>query len=319
LIRLPLYAIVSRMKDDFFPVPRPARESSDDYRHLINIVDGLVRVGLFDVAVTGTENILHGGGKIDAYTHYTDWTDVIMAAHAEHKQTGFPERFMTKSDYYEKEFKMGRKVIRLSEIFHDLDGFPVDRGKKKEKSGDIDDSAIEPRKKPDLQAVEYAVTLLSQGHVVAIAPQGESIKDKTLRPKLKKGVGLIAILGNAPIQPKAIVGQTRRIPMAGRDLDLDIDLMGINKALRLKVPNLSFTRRFVVRFGEPIELPLGAEDFNIENLKRSINEQTGQEEIVTPKELLRLAHEVNKQLTPRFYANYEAARQDFKKIYGRAT
>ncbi len=288
------------MIDGHFPIPRSPKESSDDYRQLINIVDGLVRIGLFDVAITGAHNALRGGRKVDAYTHYTDWADVIMAGYTEDQQTGYPERFMTKFEYYGKEFKFGRKVISLSQIFHDLDGFPTKRGQK------------------DWPSVEYAASLLSQGHIVAIAPQGESVKDKASRPKLKKGVGLIAILGNAPIQPKAIVGQTRRIPFAGKEFDWEFDRMGINKVLHLKVPNLSFTRRFVVRFGEPIELPPAAADYKIENLDRSVNEETGQSEIVIPRDLLKLAIEIGSRFAPRFYANYETALQDFKEIYGRA-
>src|SRR3990167_3700561 len=168
------------MEDRFYPVPDSPGEISERYQRTIGLIQKAKDLGLIDIRITGTENAVRGSGKIDAYSHYTDWAEPFWGGFAELSSTGAPVRYMAKSEYYDKRLKFGKRVLELGEVLRSLDGFPI------------------MRNTTDLRAIEHSALLLKKGHIVGIAPQGESIRDKTSRPRLKRGIGLIACIGGAP-------------------------------------------------------------------------------------------------------------------------
>ncbi len=102
-------------------------------------------------------------------------------------------------------------------------GFPVDRGK------------------ADRQAILMAEAHLKQGIAVGMFPEGTRSISRQIERALP-GAGLIALRGNAPILPVAVVG-SERIPFNGA------------KQFKGKPP-ASARRGVTITFGEPFRLEL---------------------------------------------------------------
>ena len=245
------------------------------------------------MAVFNGEKALHGP-KVTAFTHYNQLFDLLALGHAETNTTGRPLRVAYDSDKFkDKVIKMGPWSFDLGEIFNGLDAFPV-------KVGELDS-----------RAMVHGAELLKRGHNVGLAPQGRTVLSYDEKPKVMGGVGVISMLGGAPIQPTAIIGNVKRIPYYGERLFEDNDYLPT-----IYVPHIGITNKYAVRYGEPVDMPEEAKDFKLENLDRVRNEETDREEIVIPRELFSIASKYRRQWEPKFYENFVRAVDDFANTYG---
>lgn len=102
----------------------------------------------------------------------------------------------------------------LSWILPRVNAFPVRRGA------------------ADRNAIRTAIELLRQGEAVAIYPEGTRTRTGELLPP-QRGAGLIALKAGVPVVPVALIGTFRPF------------------RIEKGIPRIN---RFVVRFGEPIDL-----------------------------------------------------------------
>ena len=122
----------------------------------------------------GIENIPEKGGAILAPNHPSDLDSFILGT-AIRRQL----HTMGKEELFRRKF--------TGFIFRKLNAFPVKRGKF------------------DRESIRTAVSLLKEGYVIDMYPEGTVSKDGSLQePKL--GTALIALLAKAPVVPVAIIG-----------------------------------------------------------------------------------------------------------------
>lgn len=131
---------------------------------------------IFRVKVEGGENLPDDGAFIVACNHLSDADPVILAASVKNRRQ---IRFMAKKELF--------KVPLLAQLVKALGAFPVDRGG------------------ADVGALKYSLSLLKNGEVVGIFPQG------TRHPKVhpsgtsvRNGVGMLAKRSGAMILPACI-------------------------------------------------------------------------------------------------------------------
>lgn len=134
---------------------------------------------MFRLKIKGRENIPKEGGAIFAVNHRSYW-DVIMAGLACPRHL----RFMAKSELFRNKFFGG--LIRL------LGAFPVHRGK------------------GDIGAIKSALTILKNGEVMLMFPEGRRIKNNDEKIlDAKAGVAMIATRAKVPVIPVYITGKYR--------------------------------------------------------------------------------------------------------------
>ena len=127
----------------------------------------------YKVNYIGTENIPEEGGFIIASNHLRALDPLYIALGVEKRQI----YFMGKQELF-------RKPI-IGTLFKKANGFPVVRGR------------------GDKEAVEYAIRVVQEGHILGIFPEGTRSKD--LKPsRAKSGIGLIAREAKANILPVSI-------------------------------------------------------------------------------------------------------------------
>lgn len=127
----------------------------------------------YKVNYIGTENIPEEGGFIIASNHLRALDPLYIALGVEKRQI----YFMGKQELF-------RKPI-IGTLFKKANGFPVVRGR------------------GDKEAVEYAIRVVQEGHILGIFPEGTRSKD--LKPsRAKSGIGLIAREAKADILPVSI-------------------------------------------------------------------------------------------------------------------
>lgn len=126
----------------------------------------------------GMENIPAEGGFVLCANHCSNRDPFVLAIPVKDRYF----HFMAKTELF-KWKPMGKFVSALG-------GFPVDRGHS------------------DLNAVRTALKLISDGHGLAIFPQGTRVKDNRRTPMLD-GVSMIALRANAPVIPAYIGGPYR--------------------------------------------------------------------------------------------------------------
>lgn len=153
----------------------------------------------FRLRITGEENIPRDGAAVIAPNHKS-FFDSFFIAVATHRHL----RFMGKSELFER--RTGWLLVRLG-------AFPVRRGES------------------DQDALETARTILRQGGLLALFPEGTRVRDPEGLGSPKRGAGRLALEAGAPLVPAAITG-TQRL-FAGP----------IPKPVRVQVA-----------FGEPIEV-----------------------------------------------------------------
>ncbi len=133
---------------------------------------------LFRVTIRGASNVPAEGPVIVAANHIT-WWDPVLVAYALKR----PVHFMAKMELF--------RFPVLGYLFRKIHAFPVNRGK------------------PDLGAVKAGLTVLREGHVLGIFPEGSRQKDQERLGEMHAGAALFALKSGAPVVPAAIRGTFR--------------------------------------------------------------------------------------------------------------
>jgi 1-acyl-sn-glycerol-3-phosphate acyltransferase len=132
----------------------------------------------FHMRITGAENIPREGAAVIAPNHKSFWDSFFVAV-----ATPRHLRFMGKSELFEKR-PLGYLFVRLG-------AFPVRRGE------------------ADQDALETARTILRQGGLLALFPEGTRVRDPEGVGSPKRGAGRLALEAGAPLIPTAITGTQR--------------------------------------------------------------------------------------------------------------
>ena len=128
----------------------------------------------FRLSVTGREHIPDEGAAIVCPNHKSFWDSFFIGA-----ATKRHLRFMAKTELIEARY--GRLLLRLG-------AFPVRRGE------------------ADADALETARTVLEQGGLLALFPEGTRVRDPDELGDPKRGAGRLALEAHAPMIPAAIEG-----------------------------------------------------------------------------------------------------------------
>jgi 1-acyl-sn-glycerol-3-phosphate acyltransferase len=137
----------------------------------------LLRIG-FGMRVTGSENVPKTGAVIIAPNHKSFWDAFFIAAVLRR-----PVRFMGKAELF---------TGRRGRLFLALGAFPVRRGSS------------------DTEAIDTARTVLEQGGVLALFPEGTRVRDPDLLGTPRRGAARLALETGAPLIPTAMTGTERR-------------------------------------------------------------------------------------------------------------
>lgn len=129
----------------------------------------------FKFKVAGLENIPAEGAFILAPNHKSFFDPVVVAVKCKRQI-----RFMAKAELFKN--KLFGKIITA------LGAFPLQRGK------------------GDIAAIKAAFSILKEGNVLLMFPQGKRIKDDS-RGNLKTGVAVIAHKMQVPVVPVSICGK----------------------------------------------------------------------------------------------------------------
>jgi 1-acyl-sn-glycerol-3-phosphate acyltransferase len=128
----------------------------------------------FRMHIAGAEHIPAEGPAIIAPNHKSFYDSFFIAA-----CTRRPLRSMAKSELIDAPY--GRLLVRLG-------GFPVRRGQS------------------DVEALETARTILRQGELLALFPEGTRVRDPEGLGHPRRGAGRLALDTGAPLVPCAITG-----------------------------------------------------------------------------------------------------------------
>ena len=151
----------------------------------------------FRLRISGAEHIPASGAAIVAPNHKSFWDSFFIGV-----CTRRHLRFMAKTELIQARY--GRMLVRLG-------AFPVQRGQ------------------ADADALETARTILRQGGLLALFPEGTRVRDPDELGNPRRGAGRLALETGAPLVPCAITG-TEKLFRAG----------------------LPMPRRVQVAFSEPI-------------------------------------------------------------------
>jgi 1-acyl-sn-glycerol-3-phosphate acyltransferase len=149
-------------------------------RSLYAVVKLIVRPFLrvwYRLRIAGAEHIPEAGAAIVAPNHKSLYDSFFIAI-----ATPRHLRFMGKSELFEGPF--GRLLVRLG-------AFPVRRGVS------------------DQDALETARTILRQGGLLSLFPEGTRVRDPDTLGSPRRGAGRLAIEARAPLVPCAITGTER--------------------------------------------------------------------------------------------------------------
>jgi 1-acyl-sn-glycerol-3-phosphate acyltransferase len=131
----------------------------------------------FRLRITGAEHVPAEGAAIIAPNHKSLYDSFFLAP-----ATRRHLRFMGKSELFEGPF--GRLLVGLG-------AFPVRRGT------------------ADPEALETARTILRQGGLLSLFPEGTRVRDPATLGSPRRGAGRLAIEARAPLVPSAITGTER--------------------------------------------------------------------------------------------------------------
>jgi 1-acyl-sn-glycerol-3-phosphate acyltransferase len=187
----------------------------------IGVVSWPLMKFLFRLRAKGLENLPHSGGFVLAANHISNLDPWPLGIPL------FPRRFlrfMAKSELY---------WWPLGPILTACGAFPVRRGQR------------------DLEAIEHAVELAREGHVIAMFPEGTRRRKglrKKWQPEWHAGAARIAIEAEVPLIPAGIRGtdELRRLgPLRivyGEPIALDgLDQDGATERLRTEIERLEAT------------------------------------------------------------------------------
>ena len=147
------------------------------YRFMCGLM-GIFYALVYPSRVEGLENIPAEGGFILCCNHISARDPFYLAIPVKNRFF----HFMAKVELF--------KWKPLAAILTALGGFPVDRGHN------------------DLNAVRTSLKLISEGHALALFPQGTRSRDNSRTPMLS-GVSMIALRSGAPVIPAYIDGPYR--------------------------------------------------------------------------------------------------------------
>ena len=128
----------------------------------------------FRMRISGAEHIPAQGAAILAPNHKSFYDSFFLAV-----ATRRHLRFMGKSELFEG--RKARLLVRLG-------AFPVNRGE------------------ADAEALETARTILRQGGLLALFPEGTRVRDPATLGSPRRGAGRLALEAGAPMVPAAITG-----------------------------------------------------------------------------------------------------------------
>jgi 1-acyl-sn-glycerol-3-phosphate acyltransferase len=131
----------------------------------------------FRLRISGAEHIPAEGPAIVAPNHKSFWDSFFVAA-----ATRRHVRYMGKVELFQGPW--GRVLVRLG-------AFPVRRGE------------------ADAEALATARTILRQGGLLALFPEGTRIRDPDHLGAPRRGAGRLALETGAPVVPAAITGSER--------------------------------------------------------------------------------------------------------------
>jgi 1-acyl-sn-glycerol-3-phosphate acyltransferase len=131
----------------------------------------------FRMHVSGAEHIPAEGAAIVAPNHKSFWDSFFIGVCTRRQL-----RFMAKTELVEA--RHGRLLVRLG-------AFPVRRGE------------------ADAEALETARTILRQGGLLALFPEGTRVRDPDQLGHPRRGAGRLALETGAPLVPAAIAGTER--------------------------------------------------------------------------------------------------------------
>ncbi len=147
-------------------------EDSKTYDKLRPIGNSIVN-SLYKIEYVGLENVPKDGGFILASNHMHALDPVFIGLGIKERQL----HFMGKKELFEN--PIAKSFLTM------LNGFPIVRGG------------------ADTQALDYAIRIVKEGHILGIFPEGTRSKD--YRPaRAKSGVALIANAAKADILPVSI-------------------------------------------------------------------------------------------------------------------
>jgi 1-acyl-sn-glycerol-3-phosphate acyltransferase len=132
----------------------------------------------FGMRVTGREHVPKTGPAIIAPNHKSFWDAFFIAAVLRR-----PVRFMGKAELF---------TGRRGRLFVALGAFPVRRGAS------------------DAEAIETARTVLEQGGLLALFPEGTRVRDPDTLGEPRRGAARLALETGAPLIPTALTGTERR-------------------------------------------------------------------------------------------------------------
>jgi 1-acyl-sn-glycerol-3-phosphate acyltransferase len=147
--------------------------------NLVGVLSWPVLRGLYRLEATGMENVPDGTGSVLACNHVSSFDPWPLGVPLWPKRQ---LRFMAKSELY---------WWPLTPILNGAGAFPVRRGQR------------------DVAAIETAVRLAREGHVVAMFPEGTRrtkglVKRHEARPR--SGAARIALEAGVPLVPAAVSG-----------------------------------------------------------------------------------------------------------------
>ena len=163
------------------PRNRMATERSLAWR-LSQILARVLTTLLFDLKVTGLENIPATGGALLVSNHQSNLDPVLLAVRLKR-----PLNYIAKSELFEN--PIGAQLLRS--VFN---AFPVHQG-----TGDI-------------AAVKETIHRLREGHLLNLYPEGGRTESGEIGPLLR-GVGLIVHRAGVPVIPVIIEGSFHAWPM----------------------------------------------------------------------------------------------------------
>src|ERR671919_1923768 len=137
------------------------------------VMSPLLRIW-FRLHVSGASHVPGSGAAIVAPNHRNTWDSFFIAI-----CTRRHLRFMAKTELIQARY--GRLLVRLG-------AFPVKRGE------------------ADADALETARTILRQGGLLALFPEGTRIRDPDELGHPRRGAGRLALETGAPLVPCAITG-----------------------------------------------------------------------------------------------------------------
>ncbi|NMB34007.1 MAG: 1-acyl-sn-glycerol-3-phosphate acyltransferase [Clostridium sp.] len=132
---------------------------------------------LYRVKITGMENIPEEGAAVMCANHVGELDMLFIGCKIKRLI-----HYMAKIELF--------KIPLLSPIIKRLGAFPVKRGK------------------ADIEAIKTALSLLENGHIVGIFPEGTRVGNNTQKKaRVKPGAALLAQKTGAPILPVAVEGK----------------------------------------------------------------------------------------------------------------